>query len=72
MCRSVKVNYVDNRDETDVNEPQKQQEDNMKPVAFAEFTSANGWEALQPDSYIVLAINELIERKMLDRLPHRI
>ena len=55
-----------------MNEPNEQQEDNMKPVAFAEFTSANGWEALQPDSYIVLAINELFERKTLDRLPHRI
>ena len=48
---------MDKKDEQDKEE---QQESNIEPIAFAEHTTANGWETID-DQNSVSVINEVIE-----------
>ena len=57
VTRPTNVNYMDKKDEQDKEE---QQESNIEPIAFAEHTTANGWETID-DQNSVSVINEVIE-----------
>ena len=46
-------NNADN-ESRDENESQHQDNEDNDPVAFADFTSQNGWEELQRDNYSIL------------------
>ena len=71
MCRSGCVNYLGDRkneDEQDKTES-KSQGTELDPVAFADFTSKNGWEDYQVDNFSVMAISEAFEIKQVTNLP---
>ena len=64
-CRSTNVNYPEDRND----EPLEEEVDNDNemaenyPVAFAEFTSTDGWEEFQMDKLSVIAISKSFEAK---------
>ena len=66
MCRSDQVNFLKNNEDDDPQikiENQHQENHNNDPVAFAEFTTRNGWEELQRDNYSMMAISDAFEIK---------
>ena len=70
VCRSTNVNYPEERND----EPLEEEVDNDNemaenyPVAFAEFTSTDGWEEFQMDKLSVIAISKAFEAKNTDIL----
>ena len=65
VCRSGTVNYPGQRiDEGEQEETESEsQGTEPDPVAFADFTSKNGWEVYQVDNFSVMAISEAFEIK---------
>ena len=66
VCRSDHVNFLqtnaDNESRIE-NESQHHKNEDNDPVAFADFTSQNGWEELQRDNYSMLSISDAFEIK---------
>ena len=62
LCRSTNVNYLVDRNDERLEEIETENEitDN-DPVAFAEFTSKNGWEEYQLVKFSFMAISEAFE-----------
>ena len=59
MPRSTQVNYledsqIDQQEELDTESLETEND----PVAFAEFSSSNGWDNYQIDNFSVMAIEE--------------
>ena len=64
VCRSTNVNYLGNRQDEQQEEIETESLENENdPVAFAEFTSNNGWDEYQIDIFSVMAIAESFEIK---------
>ena len=64
VCRSTQVNYledthVDQNEELDTESLETEND----PVAFAEFSSRNGWDDYQKDNFSLMAIAESFEIK---------
>ena len=70
VCRSVNVNYLGDRnnDEEQNKIGSKSQETEPQPVAFADFSSENGWEEYHVDNFPVMAISEAFEIKQATTL----
>ena len=63
-CRSTNVNYSGNtKDEQQEETEIDSTETVTDPVAYAEFTTNNGWENYQIDDFFVMAISESFEIK---------
>ena len=64
VCRSTKVNYLE---DTQVDQQEELDTESLgtenDPVAFAEFSSSNGWDDNQIDNFSVMAIAESFEIK---------
>ena len=62
-CRSGHVNYMGDRNDEEQQEEieTESQETDNNPVAFAEFTSNNGWDEYQTDKFSVMTISEAFE-----------
>ena len=66
VCFSDQVNFLQNNEEDDQqkeNESQHQENNDNDPVAFADFTSRNGWEELQRNNYSMMSISDAFEIK---------
>ena len=64
VFRSTNVNYLEDRHEEQQEELETERlETENDPVAFAEFTSNNGWDDYQIDKFSVMAIAESFEIK---------
>ena len=64
VCRSTNVNYLGNRQYEQQEEIEIEiLETENDPVAFAQFTSNNGWDEYQIDKFSVMAIAESFEIK---------
>ena len=58
VCRSTNVNYLGNIDEEQQEETEIESTGtDTDPVAYAEFTTNNGWENYQKDDFSVMAIS---------------
>ena len=70
MCRSDQVNFLQNNEDDPQNENESQQQENYDndPLAFAEFTSRNGWEELQRDNYLMMSISDAFEIKQTAKI----
>ena len=64
QCRSTNVKYLEDRNDEQQHETETENDitDNF-PVAFAVFTSKDGWEECQVDKFSVMAISEASEVK---------
>ena len=64
VCRSTNVNYLGNRQDEQQEEIEPESLDTENdPVAFAQFTSNNGWDDYKRDKFSVMAIPESFEIK---------
>ena len=64
VCRSTNVNYQGNKNEEQQEEPEiESTEMDTHPLAYAEFTTNNGWENYQIDKFSVMAMSESFEIK---------
>ena len=64
VCRSTNVNYLGNTNEEQQEETETEStRTDTDPVAYAEFTTNNGWENYQIDDFSVMAISESFEIK---------
>ena len=62
VCRSTNVNYLGNINEEQQEETKIESTGTYtEPVAYAEFTTNNGWENYQVDDFSVMAISESFE-----------
>ena len=71
VCRSDQVKFLKNNEEDDPqneNENQHQENDDNDPVAYAEFTSRNGWEELQRENYSIMSISDAFEIKQTAKI----
>ena len=64
VCRSTQVNYLE---DTQVDQPEELDTEILEtendPVAFAKFSSSNGWDDYHLDNFSVIAIAESFEIK---------
>ena len=68
VCRSTNVNYLENTNEEQQEETEiESTRTDTDPVAYAEFTTNNGWENYQIDEFSVMAISESFEIKNTKR-----
>ena len=64
VCRSTQVNYLE---DTQIDQQEELDTESLETendrVAFAEFSSSNGWDNYQIDNFLVMAIEESFEIK---------
>ena len=64
ICHFTNFNYIGDRHEEQQEEVEAERlETERDPVAFAEFTSNNGWDGYQKDKFSGMAIAESFETK---------
>ena len=63
VCRSGNVKYMGDRNKEEEQEEteSESQGKELDPVAFADFTSNDGWEEYHVDNFLVMAISEAFE-----------